>query len=541
MSPMIRKLAPSLILGALTLLVFGGVVIGRETLIATDFLQSSPVWRAGPYPVANPWLCDTIEYYYPSEKIYSEHVRRGELPLVNPYIFNGAPVPHGVHIWNSIWPVKLAFLLLFDPIRSYDLFAIFHWWLAGVAMYYLLGALGRGHPAAFLTAFVYILSGRAMLWLHGHYLMATMAYVPLVFLAARRGSLLGVIPVAGLFFINPQIAAATCAAVILWERKSWKFVVPGFLIAGIALAPLAVTVSGGVRNPSEEAGWFYRDGFRSWFWLAGLVAPGWVKGSMPPNEYNVYIGLVPLAGAILAARQEKFFAGMAVAALAVATLYPLPVWISSLSFSLPTRYLFFFTFGACICFARAMELRPMKEWMLLVLIIVVVADLAPRFQAYNPRFDPAILRERPPAAAAMTGRVGVHLPEGERPFFPPLSILGVESIQGYDAMVPRAQAEAIRGAGEVAGQRLIRLTDPESPVLDRLGMRFLVADRTYQSKRFRLVYEGTVRVFENPQAQEVPVRSVSKTPLWIGLFVTLAGCVWAVAAALLDRRPGTTL
>jgi len=72
-------------------------------------------------------------------------------------------------------------------------------------------------------------------------------------------------------------------------------------------------------------------------------------------------------------------------------------------------------------------------------------------------------------------------------------------------------------------------------------MRYLVADRTYESKRFRLVYEGTVRVFENPSAKEIPVRRVSKTPLWIGLFGTLAGCGWAVWAALLDRRRAAAL
>jgi hypothetical protein len=541
MPPMIRRLGPGLAFAFLAIALFAGVLMGRQTLIATDFLQSSPVWRAGPSPVANPWLSDTIEYYYPSEKIYSEHVRRGELPLVNPYIFNGAPVPHGVHIWNSVWPVKLAFLALFDPIRSYDLFAIFHWWLAGVAMYYFLSSLGRGTFAALMAAVAYALSGRAMLWLHGHYLMATMAYVPLVFLAAQRRSLLGAIPVAGLFFTNPQLGLAACGAVLFWRRSSWKFIVPGVLMAAVALVPLAVTVSQGTRDPQGEAGWFYRDGFRSWLWLAGLVAPGWVEGSMPPNEYNAYIGLVPLAGAAIAARYDKFFASMAGIAVAVATLYPLPVWFSSVSFSLPTRYLFFFTFGACICFARALELRPMKPWMEIAVILLVVADLGPRFHAYNPGFDPAILHERPPAVAAMRGRVGVHLTERGRPFFPPLSLFGVESIQGYDAMVPRAQAEAIRGAGEVAGQRLIRLTDPESPLLDGLGMRYLVADRTYESKRFRLVYEGTVRVFENPRAAESPVRPVSKTPLWIGLFGTLAGCGWAIAAALLDRRRGTAL
>lgn len=538
---MMRRLGPSFLFAVLAVALFGGVLSGRYTLIATDFLQSSPVWRSGPSPAANPWLCDTIEYYYPSERIYSEHVRRGELPLVNPYVFNGAPVPHGIHIWNSIWPVKLAFLALFDPVRSYDLFAIFHWWLAGVGMYYFLSSLGRSSFAALIGAVAYVLSGRAMLWLHGHYLMATMAYVPLVFLAARRRSLLGVLPVAGLFFTNPQLGLAACAVVLLWERSSWKFIVPGILVAAVALVPLAVTVTQGTRDPHGEAGWFYRDGFRSWLWLAGLVAPGWIEGSMPPNEYNVYVGLLPLAGAAIAARHEKFFAAMAGISLAVATLYPLPVWLSSASFSLPTRYLFFFTFGACVCFARALELRPLKPWMELAVILLLVVDLAPRFRAYNPMYDPAILRERPPAVTAMKGRVGVHLAETGRPFFPPLSLFGVESIQGYDAMVPRAQAEAIRGAGEVAGQRLIRLTDPESPVLDGLGMKYLVADRTYESKRFRLVYEGTVRVFENPAAKDVPVRPVSKKPLWIGFCGTLAGCIWAVSAALLDRRRGPTL
>jgi hypothetical protein len=533
---MIRKLAPSLVLGVVTLAFFWGVVLGRRTLVATDFLQSSPVWREGSQAVANPWLCDTMEYYYPCEKIYSEHVRRGELPLVNPYIFNGAPVPHGVHLWNSVWPVKLVFLLLFDPVRSYDLFAIFHWWLAGVGMYYLLVALGRGHIAAFIAAIAYMLSGRAMLWLHGHYLMATMAYVPLVFLAAKQRSLLGVIPAAGLFFTNPQLGLAACGIVILWERWSWRFVAPAILIAAVALVPLAVTVSQGVRDPRAEAGWFYRDGFRSWLWLAGLVAPGGVKGSMPANEYNVYIGLLPLAGAMLAARRERFFAAMAVVALVIATLYPLPVWLSSVSFSLPTRYLFFFTFGACICFARALEMWPMKTWMHLVVCLLLCADLVPRFIRWNQTFDPSILYERPPAAAVLKGRVGVHLPEGERPFFPPLSILGVASIQGYDAMVPRVQADAVRGAGEVAGQRLIRLTDPESPVLDRLGMEYLITDRAYESKRYRLIYEGTVRVYRNPHAEPVPARPVSKTPLWIGVAVTIVGCFWAALTGGLKPR-----
>jgi len=532
---MIRRSTPSLLFAVLTVLLFWRVFFKGETLIATDILATSPLWRAESQPVRNPWLSDTIEYYYPCERIYSDHVRRGELPLVNPFLFNGAPVPHGAHIWNSIWPVKLAFLLLFDPVRSYDFFALFHFWLAMLAMFYFVRSLGIGDFGSYAAALAYIFSGRAMLWLHAHYLMATMAYVPLIFLAAKRRSLLGIFPVAGLFFTNPQIGLAACAALIVWERWSWRLVVPGVLMAAVALVPLAVTVSQGVRDPRGEAAWFYSDGFRSWLWLAGLVAPDAVNGSMPPNEYNVYLGLLPLAGAIAGARREKFFAAMAGIALAVATLYPLPVWLSPISFSLPTRYLFFFTFGACICFARALELRPARTWMQCAILAIVVIDPGRRFLAFNPTFDPAILRERPPAVAAMKGRVGVHLRDKGRAFFPPLSLFDVESIQGYDSLVPRAQAEAIQGAGEVAGQRLIRLTDPESPVLDRLGMRCLVTDPSYVSRRYRLVYDGAVRVYENPMAEQVPARTISKTPLWIGLALTLAGCAAALFLGLIDR------
>jgi hypothetical protein len=531
-------LRPGLGFGLLTLALFWRVLIGGQTLIATDILAASPIWRAAAAPVRNSWLSDTVEFYYPSEKIASEHLRRGELPLSNPFVFNGAPIPHGVHIWNSVWPVKLAFLALFDPIRSYDLFAIFHFWLAGVGMALFLRSLEIGELAAGIAALAYVLSGRAMLWLHGHYLMPTLAYVPLVFLAARRRSLLGMIPVAGLFFTNPQLGLAACAAVFLWDRSTWRFIVPGTLMAAVALVPLAVAIQQGVRNPRAEADWFYRDGFRSWLWLAGLLAPGRVAGSMPPNEYNVYLGILPLAGALVGVRKERYFGAMAGIALGVATLYPLPVWISPFSFSLPTRYLYFFTFGASVCFGRALDRISARPGLAALATVLILVDLIPRFLAWNPAFDPAILHEQPPAIAPLRGRTGVYFPKAPSPFFPPLSLFGIESIQGYGPMVPRVQADAIRGAGEVAGQRLILLTDPESPVLDRLGMRFLMTDRTYESSRFRRVYDGQVRVYENPDAEDIPARPVSKTPLLAGLAVTLAGCAWGAAATFLDRLRG---
>jgi hypothetical protein len=535
---MIRRFRVSLLFGALALALFWRVFFLGETLIASDFLAASPVWKNPPGPVANPWMSDTAEYYYPAERLQSEHARRLALPLSNPLVFNGTPIPHGVHVWNSVWPVKLAFLWLFDPVRSYDFFAIFHWWLAGVAMAAFLRSLGLGPFAAFAGALAYALSGRAMLWLHGHYLMPVMAYTPLLFLWASRRSPLSALAAAGLFFTNPHLGIAVGAAVILYERSAWKAVLSGILMAGVALVPLAAAVLGGVREPVAEAGWFYRDRWGSWLLLLGLVAPEVRVGSMEPNEWNAYVGLLPLAGALAAFRRDRYFAALGGIALAVATFYPIPVWISGFSFSLPTRYLFFVAFAAAVLFARALENRPLPAWAQAAVVALVLVDLGPRFLAWNRTYDPTPLGERPAAAAFLRGRTGWILADHAqlpRPVTPPLTLLGIPSVQGYDVMVPKVHAEAIRGAAVVGGGRTVRILDPDHPALEALGMRYLVTDRPIETRRFRLIHEGTVRIYENPAAPDVPPRPVSKTPLWIGLAFTLAGCALALAGALRGR------
>lgn len=525
--------------GALTVGLFWPVFFQGKTLIATDILHASPLWGTEPRDVRNPYLSDTMEYYYPSELIYSRAVKQGELPLTNPYVFNGTRIPHGIHIWNSVWPVKIAFLLLFDPVRSYDFFAIFHFWLAGLAMVALLRTHGLGGFPAFAGALAYVLSSRSMTWLHGHYLMATMAYAPLVFLAARRRSLLGAIPMAGLFFTNPHMALAVGLVAFLLEKSSWRATGLGMLLAGVALLPLAVTMSEGRRHPFWEANFFYQDRWKCWLLLAGLIEPDLFQGSMASNEWNAYIGLLPLAGAIAGASRERFFSRLAIVALAAGTLWPLPVLLSPFSISLPTRYLFFFTLGACVCFARALGTRPFPRWAQATILLIILADLLPRYMKYNEPYDAAPLRERPPVAEVLKGRVGWRLkdlPQFQRSVLPPLSILGITSIQGYDVTVPREYERAVRGAGHVSGDRMIILTDPESPILDGLGMKYFVTDQPFDAKRFRKVYEGSVTVYENRAAKEIVPRAPSRTPFWIGLGMTLAGCALAAVLGVLDRR-----
>ena len=516
----------------LALILFHRIFFYGETLIASDFLQASPVWSEVPGAVRNPQMSDTIEYYYPAEKFASDSLRRGTIPLENPYLFNGAPVPHGIHIWNSVWPLKLLFLGLFDPVRSYDFYAIFHWWLAGVAMAAYLRHLGLSGFAALAGATAFVLSARASTWLHGHYMMATLAYAPLALLWGERRSRLAPLPVAGLFFSNPQAGLAVALVLFLRERASWKSSLAGIFTAGIALAPLAVTILGGIRHPMQEAGYFWQEKWRTWMLAFDLLWPGFWQGTMTRNEYALYLGLLPLAGVVLAWKSDRFWSRVMLVVFVAATLWPIPVLLAPLSFSLATRYLFLFALGGAVLFARALDRHPLPAWAKAAVLVLVLVDLAPRFYAYNHTYPTSPLRERPAVADVLRGgRVGWLLekhPQLGRPVTPPLSLFGIASIQGYDVMVQKAQQEAVEPAGEVAGDRLIVLKDVDSPRLEALGLRWLLADRPLSPARF--VPRGRaagVWIYENPAAPEVEPRRAPRWPVWGGALLTLAGLILA--------------
>lgn len=527
----------------LALLLFHRVFFCGETLIASDFLQASPVWSEVPGAVRNPLMSDTVEYYYPSEKLASDSLRRGVIPLENPFLFNGSPVPHGIHIWNSVWPVKLLFLGLFDPVRSYDLFAIFHWWLAGVAMAAYLRHLGLSPFAALAGATAFVLSARSSTWLHGHYMMATLAYTPLALLWGERRSRLAALPIAGLFFSNPQAGLAVSLVLFLRERWTWRTSLAGVLAAGIALVPLAVTILGGIRHPMQEAGYFWRERWQTWLLAFDLLWPGFWQGTMTRNEYAVYLGLLPLAGVVLAWKSDRFWSRVMAVTFVAATLWPIPVLLAPVSFSLATRYLFLFAVGGAVLFARALDRHPLPSWAKAAVVVLLLADLAPRFYAYNRPYPAAPLHERPEVVDVLRGgRAGWILedhPQLGRPVTPPLSLHGIASVQGYDVMVPRAQKEAVEPAGEVGGDRLILLRDPESPRLEALGMRWLLSDRPLELRRFRPAGRAAgVWIYENPAAAEVEPRRSPRWPVWLGGLLSLAGLLLGIRSRVDPPRQG---
>ena len=89
-----------IILGAvsITFFVFRQYFFSHKTLFPSNLLMSSfSPWKYEPVPEYpngppnKPIGFDNIRQFYPNRKFLSEEVKKGSIPLWNPYIYSGAP------------------------------------------------------------------------------------------------------------------------------------------------------------------------------------------------------------------------------------------------------------------------------------------------------------------------------------------------------------------------------------------------------------------------------------------------------------------
>ena len=131
-------------------------------------------------------IFDAVNYFYPYFFTVSNSLRHGELPLWNPYLFNGFPTIANIEA-QIFYPLNLLFLP-FTPFTPYavNLSLILHCFLAGVFMYFLCRNYLMNHWACLLSAMVYMLSGYTI----GHFqhvtIVEVLAWLPLIFLFLEK-------------------------------------------------------------------------------------------------------------------------------------------------------------------------------------------------------------------------------------------------------------------------------------------------------------------------------------------------------------------
>jgi hypothetical protein len=139
-----------------------------------------------------PW--DAVDFFYPYFHFVHEQLRHLHLPLWDPYVMSGFPIIGDMEA-QIFYPVNWLFVLLspFSPL-SYRLVEIqltFHFFLAGLFMYFLAREFVSTATPALLSGVLFMSSGAMVA--HTQHLASinSMAWFPLVFLLARRGLLRG--------------------------------------------------------------------------------------------------------------------------------------------------------------------------------------------------------------------------------------------------------------------------------------------------------------------------------------------------------------
>jgi len=173
-------------------------------------------------------------------------------------------------------------------------------------------------------------------------------------------------------------------------------------------------------------------------------------------------------------------------------------------------------------------------WQLFAVLAVAI-DLLLFGWGFNPAADPAWLEFTPPSieylkehaskepvASGDPWRLTTYLPpDSTKTLNPNIPwYQGLQDIRGYDSIIPAQYAtymRAIEGQGELLYNRIAPiygLENLDSPLLDLLGVRYVMTEGQIPNPSFQLVYEDEVSIYENsdvmPRAFALPrVQAIS--------------------------------
>lgn len=278
---------------------------------------------------------------YPLRVLVGSQIRHGHLPLLDPYLWSGAPLLGG---WNAgaAYPFTWLFVCL-PATAAWTLNLVITWWVTAIGSYGFLRASKLGPVASFLGAASFSFAGSTIAQQVHFGLVAGVSWVPLELLAllkmselvaqrpitaprrqVRARSTLGwtvLLATAGaMTVLAGEPRAITDAAVIVGVYAGWRFLrlgrlagrygawVAGALVLAVALSavqwlPGLDAVHTSQRAASSSS--LFTSGSLANRWLLLLVVPDLLGGSgsfgQPPflasyslPEVTSYVGIMPL-------------------------------------------------------------------------------------------------------------------------------------------------------------------------------------------------------------------------------------------------------
>ncbi len=188
----VRALAtPACLLGLCLLSVafFYRALVLHQALLPADILYAKdPLWHAlappGWHAPLNGLDSDNLTEFYPWTALAASALRRGVIPLWNPYAFAGAPFLAAMQT-GVFYPVNLLLEWLLAPTDVLGARAAVHLALALVGAFLFARRLALSRPAALLVAVSFGLGLPYMVWLE-HPMGGAVAWLPWLLLCVER-------------------------------------------------------------------------------------------------------------------------------------------------------------------------------------------------------------------------------------------------------------------------------------------------------------------------------------------------------------------
>ncbi|MBZ5499631.1 MAG: YfhO family protein [Acidobacteriia bacterium] len=132
---------------------------------------------------------DAANFFYPYLSYVHEELRNFHLPLWNPFVMSGYPIVGDMEA-QIFYPINWLFVLLNPssplPFRLFEIQLVFHFFLAGLFMFYLARDLTGRIAPALLSGLIFMSSGAMVAHTQHFAIVNSMAWYPLIFLVARR-------------------------------------------------------------------------------------------------------------------------------------------------------------------------------------------------------------------------------------------------------------------------------------------------------------------------------------------------------------------
>ena len=275
---------------------------------------------------------DDLTQNLPLRELAGRDIRTGHLPLLDPYIWSGAPLLAG---WNAAAAYPLTWLFAILPgTAAWTLNMICTWAVAGVGMFCFLRAQRLASLASFLGAFSFAFAGGMSAQVTHFGLVAGLSWVPLALLSvlrlaqyrpwpSRLGWAAALAAALGLVILAGEPRAIDDALVIVLIYAVWQVARLGrragpaavSVIAGLALGaglgavqwlPGLAAISSSQRGVDSMA--LYSSGSLPVRWALLTLVPDLLGGSGSLGQpgffgfYNLtevtsYVGILPLVAA----------------------------------------------------------------------------------------------------------------------------------------------------------------------------------------------------------------------------------------------------